>query len=54
MTREGILGIVVALALGALLRFFRLPIPAPPTITGALMILGLTLGYMVVDHLMRK
>lgn len=54
MTREGMLGVVVALAIGGLVRLLRLPIPAPPTIYGALMVLGLTLGYLAVDYLMRR
>lgn len=48
------LGIFVALAIGGVVRLLRLPIPAPPTIYGALMVLGLTLGYLAVDHLLKK
>lgn len=48
------LGILVALAIGGLVRVLRLPIPSPPTISGALMVLALTVGYLVVDHLMRR
>lgn len=54
MNREGLLGILVALALGAVIRLLRLPIPAPPTIVGALMVLGLTLGYLGAGYLLRK
>ena len=54
MRREDLLGILVALALGALLRFLRLPIPAPPTIVGGLMIVALTGGYLLVDHLLKR
>jgi XapX domain-containing protein len=48
------LGIFVALAIGGLVRLLRLPVPAPPTVYGALMVLGLTLGYLAVDHLLRR
>lgn len=54
MTRDDLLGILVALALGAVIRLLRLPIPAPPTVIGALMVLGVTVGYLAVDHFMRK
>lgn len=54
MTRETVVGVAVALALGALVRFLRLPIPAPPTVSGALMVLGLTLGYLAVDWLLKR
>jgi XapX domain-containing protein len=52
--KEGALGIVVALVIGGVVRLLRLPIPAPPTLYGALMVLGLTAGYLVVDYLMRR
>ena len=48
------LGIFVALAIGGVVRLLRLPIPAPPTIYGALMVLGLTLGYLAADYLLKK
>ena len=47
-------GILVALAIGGLVRLLRLPIPAPPTIYGALMVLGLTVGYLAIDYLLRR
>lgn len=50
----GLQGIGVALAIGALVRLLRLPVPAPPTVWGALMIVGLTVGYLVVDWLMTR
>lgn len=48
------LGIFVALAIGGVVRLLRLPIPAPPTVYGALMVLGLTLGYLAADYLLKK
>lgn len=45
----GWVGVIVALGLGALVRFLRLPVPAPPTIYGALMVLGLTVGYLLMN-----
>lgn len=49
----GLKGIGVALVLGALVRLLRLPIPAPPTIWAALMVVGLTGGYLLMDALLR-
>ena len=54
MTREGVLGILVALAIGAIVRSLKLPIPSPPTIWGALMVLGLTLGYLAMDWFLNR
>lgn len=48
------LGVAVALAIGCLVRLLRLPIPAPPTVYGALMVLGLTLGYLAADWLLKR
>lgn len=47
-------GIVVAVALGALVRLLRLPIPAPPTLIGALMVLGMTVGYLLMHWLLTR
>ncbi len=47
------LGIVIALLIGGLVRLLRLPIPAPPTVTGALMVLAMTVGYLLVNWLLR-
>jgi len=54
VSREGILGILVALAIGAIVRGLRLPIPSPPTVVGALMVLGLTVGYLLMDWFLRR
>lgn len=54
MNRPEWLGILVALAIGGVVRLLRLPIPAPPTLYGALMVLGLTAGYLAVDYLLRR
>lgn len=47
-------GIIVALVIGALVRFLRLPVPAPPTLYGALMVLGLTGGYLLMNWFLTK
>jgi XapX domain-containing protein len=54
MSRMEWVGILVALVIGGIVRLLRLPVPSPPTIAGALMVLGLTVGYLVVDHLLRR
>lgn len=47
-------GILVALGIGALVRFLKLPVPAPPTIYGALMVLGLTGGYLLMNWFLTR
>ncbi len=50
----GWVGVIVALGIGALVRFLRLPIPAPPTLYGALMVLGLTGGYLLANWFLTR
>lgn len=50
----GWVGIIVALGIGALVRLLRLPVPAPPTIYGALMVLGLTGGYLLMNWFLTR
>ncbi len=47
------LGIIVALLIGGLVRLLRLPIPSPPTVSGALMVLAMTVGYLLANWLLR-
>ncbi len=54
MKLDAWVGILVALAIGGIVRLLRLPIPAPPTVYGALMVLGLTLGYLLADYLLKR
>jgi XapX domain-containing protein len=50
----GWVGIIVALLIGALVRWLRLPVPAPPTVYGALMVLGLTSGYLLMSWFLTR
>ena len=45
-------GIVLGLAIGAACRWWDLPLPAPPRLTGALLVLFMTLGFLVTDNLL--
>ena len=47
-------GLIVALVFGALVRVLKLPVPAPPTVWGALMVLGLTVGYLLAHWLLTR
>lgn len=42
-------GVIVAIVIGMVVRFLKLPVPSPPTVWGALMVLGLTLGYLAAN-----
>ncbi|QCC52059.1 XapX domain-containing protein [Halapricum salinum] len=46
-----VLALLTGIAAGALFRLFQVPIPAPPNLAGVLGIVGLFLGYRLVEHL---
>ena len=49
-----LLGVLIALVIGAACRFFELPVPAPPKLEGAILVLALTCGYLAADVAMNK
>ncbi|MBV8634945.1 MAG: XapX domain-containing protein [Burkholderiaceae bacterium] len=44
-------GIVLGLLVGAVCRWFDLPSPTPPTPSGALLVVAMTLGYLAAAHI---
>ena len=46
---QAILGIILGLAIGYGCRWFDLPLPAPPKLVGALLVVAMTVGFVVVD-----
>ena len=47
------LGFVLAVAIGALSRLAGLPVPAPPTLIGALLVVAMTVGYLITGRIAR-
>lgn len=45
-------GIALGLAIGFACRWFDLPMPAPPKLTGALLVVFMTAGFLVTDTLL--
>ena len=43
---------VLGLGIGFACRWFDLPLPAPPKLVGALLVVAITLGFLGVDHAM--
>ena len=39
-------GLLLGLLIGAACRFFDLPLPAPPKLVGALLVVAMTLGFL--------
>ena len=50
----GWVGVILALGIGALVRLLKLPVPAPPTLYGALMVLGMTGGYLLMSWFLTR
>ena len=51
---KSLLGLVLAFAIGFACRVFDIPSPAPPVIVGALLVVAMTTGYLIVDRVMAQ
>lgn len=49
---HAVIGLVLAFAIGVACRWSGVPIPAPPHLLGALLVLATTLGYLCADRLL--
>jgi len=47
---SAVIGIALGLLIGAGCRWFDLPLPAPPRIVGALLVVTMTLGFLATDY----
>jgi XapX domain-containing protein len=45
------IGLGLGLAIGAACRWFDIPVPSPPKVPGALLVLAMTIGYVGTDWL---
>ncbi len=45
-------GIILGLLIGAGCRWFDIPVPSPPRLVGALLVVAMTVGYLATDKLM--
>ena len=44
------LGMLLGVAIGAVCRALHVPSPAPPVLTGALLVVSMTVGYIVTER----
>lgn len=49
-----LVGVVIGLLLGAVCRRFDLPVPSPPNLMGALLVVAVTIGYVATDWAMGR
>jgi XapX domain-containing protein len=46
---QALIGVMLGLAIGAACRWLDLPLPAPPRLVGALLVVTMTLGFLAAD-----
>ena len=44
------LGLALGLAIGFCCRWFDIPLPSPPSLTGAFLVVAMTLGFVSADY----
>ncbi|QOY89025.1 DUF1427 family protein [Paludibaculum fermentans] len=47
------IGLLVSFLVGVGCRFFDIPVPSPPVLPGALLVVAMTLGYTATDRLLK-
>lgn len=47
-----LIGLIVSFVIGVSCRYFDVPVPSPPVLPGALLVLAMTLGYTAADRLL--
>lgn len=43
------MGLILGIAIGAACRWFDIPVPSPPKLVGALLVVAMTVGYLATD-----
>ncbi len=51
---KAIIGLVIGFAIGGGCRAFGVPLPAPPVLVGALLVVAMTAGYSLTDRYLVK
>jgi XapX domain-containing protein len=49
-----VIGLVVGFLIGVGCRYFDIPVPSPPVLPGALLVVAMTLGYTSTDRLLTR
>jgi XapX domain-containing protein len=51
---KSLLGLLLGFVLGGGCRYLEIPVPSPPKLLGALLVVATTIGYMTVDNYLSK
>jgi XapX domain-containing protein len=49
-----IIGLFLCFVIGAACRFFEVPVPAPPALMGALLVVAISSGYILTDRFLAR
>jgi XapX domain-containing protein len=49
-----LVGVIVSFVVGVGCRYFDIPVPSPPVIPGALLVLAMTIGYSTANTLLNR
>jgi XapX domain-containing protein len=49
-----LLGVLIGLLIGAACRVLDIPLPAPPKLTGALLVMAMTIGYVASAAILKS
>ena len=49
-----LIGAALAFCVGAGCRYFDIPVPSPPVLPGALLVVAMTLGYTLTDRTLNR
>ena len=50
MNIKTFMGLLLGFCIGLFCSAFSIPVPAPPLLTGALLVVAMTSGYIITDH----
>ena len=51
---KSVIGLLLGFSLGAACRWLDIPVPSPPKLLGALLVVATTIGYMTADKFLSK
>jgi XapX domain-containing protein len=49
---KAVIGLLLGLLIGVACRWFDVPVPSPPKLIGALLVVAMTVGYIATDKLL--
>ena len=49
---KSVIGLLLGLLIGVVCRWFDVPVPSPPKLIGALLVVAMTVGYIATDKLL--